>query len=253
MKRYLSWSGGKDSTASIILCYENGIEIDGIIFSEVMFDHSRNISGENPEHIDFIYNKAIPKIEKEFGYKVVILRAEQDYVTLFNRVIKNSKKNNGKIWGFPLGGMCYCNNYLKVGNMKKWKKKISEPYEDIVGIAFDEKQRFLRLKENHPNSRSVLYDYQINENDTYEICRKYDLLSPIYEYRSRGGCWFCPNQSIEQFAYLRKNHPELYRELEILSKTPNQVKGFFAYNKTLEEITQTIEQMNKIEQLSVFD
>ena len=63
MKRYLSWSGGKDSTASIIICYENGIHLDGIIMSEVMFDHSRNISGENPKHIEWVYNVAIPIIE----------------------------------------------------------------------------------------------------------------------------------------------------------------------------------------------
>ena len=55
MKTYLSWSGGKDSSASIILCHEQGIPLDGVIFSEVMFDLSRNISGENPEHIKWVY------------------------------------------------------------------------------------------------------------------------------------------------------------------------------------------------------
>lgn len=51
MERYLSWSGGKDSSASIIIAHEKGIHLDGIIFSEVMFDRSRNISGENPKQI----------------------------------------------------------------------------------------------------------------------------------------------------------------------------------------------------------
>lgn len=60
MKTYLSWSGGKDSSASIILCHEQGIPLDGVIFSEVMFDLSRNISGENPEHIKWVYETAIP-------------------------------------------------------------------------------------------------------------------------------------------------------------------------------------------------
>ena len=51
MKYYVSWSGGKDSTATIILAHLHNIPIDGIIFSEVMFDKSRGISGELPEHI----------------------------------------------------------------------------------------------------------------------------------------------------------------------------------------------------------
>lgn len=50
MKYIASWSGGKDSTASIILAHEHNEPLDLIIFSEVMFDE--NISGELPEHID---------------------------------------------------------------------------------------------------------------------------------------------------------------------------------------------------------
>ena len=65
MDRYLMWSGGKDSTEILILCHENGIHLDGIIFSEVMFDHSRNISAENPTFIKWIYETAIPKIKEK--------------------------------------------------------------------------------------------------------------------------------------------------------------------------------------------
>ncbi len=62
-----NWSGGKDSTASIILAHEHGEPLDLIIFSEVMFD--KEISGEPPEQIDFIKNTAIPVFES-WGYKV---------------------------------------------------------------------------------------------------------------------------------------------------------------------------------------
>lgn len=47
MKRYISWSGGKDSTATIILCHELGIPVDEIIFCEVMFDHSKGEIGND--------------------------------------------------------------------------------------------------------------------------------------------------------------------------------------------------------------
>ncbi len=42
MKYIASWSGGKDSTASIILAHEHNEPLDLIIFSEVMFD--KNVS-----------------------------------------------------------------------------------------------------------------------------------------------------------------------------------------------------------------
>ena len=38
MKYIASWSGGKDSTASIILAHEHDEPLDLIIFYEVMFD-----------------------------------------------------------------------------------------------------------------------------------------------------------------------------------------------------------------------
>lgn len=38
MKKYISWSGGKDSTATIILAHLNNIQIDKIVISLPMFD-----------------------------------------------------------------------------------------------------------------------------------------------------------------------------------------------------------------------
>lgn len=80
MKYIASWSGGKDSTATIILAHEHKEPLDLIIFSEVMFD--KDISGELPEHIEFIKNKAIPQFQ-EWGYEVKILKSEKTYMDYF--------------------------------------------------------------------------------------------------------------------------------------------------------------------------
>ena len=56
-----SCSFGKDSIATILLALEHDEPLDRVVFSEVMFDHARNISGEIPEHIGWIYDTAIPK------------------------------------------------------------------------------------------------------------------------------------------------------------------------------------------------
>lgn len=46
-----------------------------------------------------------------------------------------------------------------------------------------------------------------------EWCEKNDLLSPIYTTATRGGCWFCHNQSVDQLRLLRKNYPEYWKLL----------------------------------------
>lgn len=76
MKHIASCSFGKDSIATILLAIENNEPLDGAVFSEVMFDLARNISGENPEHIEWIYAVAIPRLA-ELGCPVEVVRAER--------------------------------------------------------------------------------------------------------------------------------------------------------------------------------
>ena len=87
----VGWSGGKDSTASIILAHIHNEPVDSILFAEVMFDISNGISGENPQHIDFIKNKAIPLFES-WGYRVDIVHSDRDFLSVFNRVIVRTTK-----------------------------------------------------------------------------------------------------------------------------------------------------------------
>lgn len=81
-----SWSGGKDSMATILLALEHNEPLDRVVFAEVMFDHERGISGEVPEHIDWIYSTAIPKLES-MGIKVDVVRAKKDYKWFFTNQI----------------------------------------------------------------------------------------------------------------------------------------------------------------------
>lgn len=82
-----SCSFGKDSIATILLALENNEPLDRVVFAEVMFDHERGISGEIPEHINWIYNTAIPKLES-MGVKVDVVRAEKDYRYFFTNAVR---------------------------------------------------------------------------------------------------------------------------------------------------------------------
>lgn len=81
-----SCSFGKDSIATILLALENNEPLDRVVFSEVMFDHKRGISGEIPEHIAWIYSTAIPKLEA-MGVKVDVVKAERDYLYFFANAV----------------------------------------------------------------------------------------------------------------------------------------------------------------------
>lgn len=228
-----SWSGGKDSTASIILEHIHGLPKSRIVFCEVMFDHAREISGELPEHIDFINNVAIPKFES-WGYTVDVIRSNSDYMQEFyHKVVKTKNTERiGKYSGFFIGGMCAGNDRLKMRPIRSYRKQYPNATY-IVGIAVDEPKRLERIK---PTDRSLLAEYGYTERMAYDLCKKHGLLSPIYSSKSRGGCWFCPNQSIAQFAELKELHPELWDELRKMAAEPNTVSKGFKYGKTFEQV-----------------
>lgn len=173
-----SWSGGKDSTASIILCHEHNEPLDLIIFSEVMFD--KNISGELPEHIDFIH-KCIKTFE-EWGYKTEILHSDKTYIDCFHHKAVKGKRVGQKL-GFPMAGKCYINRECKTKQIRQFNREHPDAIH-YVGIAIDEPVRLQRLK---PNCISLLAKYNMTETDAYELCELYDMLSPIYDFASRGG------------------------------------------------------------------
>ncbi len=248
MKHIASFSGGKDSTASIILAHEHEEPLDLIIFSEVMFD--KNISGELPEHIEFIKKSCIPLFES-WGYKVKILHSNLTYMDIFLREPTRGKRfGSGLITGFPMAGRCQINRSVKVEPIKKFLKEFNEEFIQYIGIAKDEPKRLARLKENQI---SLLAKYGYTEQMALELCEKYNLLSPIYDFAPRGGCWFCPNAKDCELKHLRNNHRDLWNKLLELEKTPNLIGD--KWNTLTKTSIATKEEQFRWEdaQLTVFD
>lgn len=260
MKRIVSWSGGKDSTATIILAHELGIPIDLIIISLVWFDKKRGISGENIKKIDWIFNYAKPLFES-WGYPVKIVTSDKDYLHYFYKVRQKSKypERIGKYYGYLMGGACVMQQE-KVKPIRRYirenyiRKKI--PYEEIVGICADEPERIKRMLKRK-NQRSILVEQKIKQSGAFAICRNHNLLCPTYDdQKNRDGCWFCPNQKIPELAELKTTCPDLWAELKTLSYEKNTIARGFKYGKTFAEIEAQVDYYianPPFEQISIFD
>lgn len=239
MKHIASCSFGKDSIATILLALEHGEPLDEAVFVEVMFDHARNISGEIPEHIDWIYDTAIPRLEA-MGVRTRVLRSERDYMYFFTNAVGGGRFA-GKLYGFPIGGKCTAQRDLKINPMRRYMRGLGEEVTQYVGIAADEPKRLARLRSGNGKhckscKVSLLAKYGYTEAMARDLCERHGLLSPIYKTGTRGGCWFCPNARISSFCRLRREHPDLWAELERLSHTPNLCSYGFKYGKTLQEV-----------------
>lgn len=80
-----------------------------------------------------------------------------------------------------------------------------------LGIAADEPERIKR--HSVPGKILPLVDIGWDEAYCRKWCEENDLLSPIYTTSTRGGCWFCHNQSVDSLRLLRKDYPELWNLL----------------------------------------
>ena len=227
MRHVISWSGGKDSTATVILFHEHEKELinEGdeviILCIEVMYDLARNISGHNPDIIKFIYEKK--KIFESWGYKVEILRSDRDFKYCFHHVMeKNTTPDRiGLHYGFPVSGICSVKRDCKERPRKKWFKEHLGDYIEYVGIAIDEPKRLDSIKKK--GCISLLERYNLTEDDAMKLCRKYGLLSPQYDLdgQKRDGCWFCPNAKLCEHKAIKEKMPDIWSEYVSLEDIPN--------------------------------
>lgn len=190
MKYIASFSGGKDSLATIILAHEYKEPLDLIIFAEVMFD--KDISGELPEHIDFVKNKCIPLFES-WGYKTEIIHGGRTFLDEFHHVVTRTKKPErmNKKAGFPMAGKCYVSRDCKVRPIQRFIKQFdTEEIRQYIGIAADETKRLERL--NRPYEISLLEKYGVTQEMALNLCKKQGLISPMYDFSNRGGVGFVP-------------------------------------------------------------
>ena len=211
----LSLSYGKDSLACLGAIEKLGWPLDRIVHTEVWATDT--IPADLPQMVEF-KEKADKIIKERWGIDVEHICIEKQghkwtYEKNFYKCVtpENLKKrlscknwfNRGKpnIYGFPTRKGPWCNKL-------KFKGCIGR--DDVVmyaGIAADEEERVDRW-----NGRLGMPLVEVGW--TEEMCRKWceenDLLSPIYTTATRGGCWFCHNQSVDQLRLLRKNYPELW-------------------------------------------
>lgn len=198
----LSLSYGKDSLACLGAIEQLGLPLDRIVHAEVWATDT--IPADLPPMVEF-KKKADKIIFNRYGIEVEHIRHKLS----FEKMLYQKKQRGryiGEIRGFPIivssGGWC---KNLKIMNKLSPKNAIS-----YVGIACDETNRFHCLTET---KRSPLIEVGWTEVMCREWCVKNDLLSPIYTTATRGGCWFCHNQGVEQLRLLRSKYPEYWQLL----------------------------------------
>lgn len=228
-------SGGKDSVATCILLRHLDIPFKTVT-AEVWW--KENITGENPLHFDFLHSKLFPKLES-WGIEHEIIKSD---ITAFQYMTTKISKSQypdriGKYRGFPLCGKCGIQRDCKLRPINQFYKSINVDYNSILGFGNNEKERIYRQGNK---SFSLLSLLGIHEQETFKIDSGEGLLSPVYNFTERNGCWFCPNQKIQELEFLYRNFPEYWNELMYVQNLENKISELFNRTQTLYDIEKQI-------------
>lgn len=210
----VSLSGGKDSTAMLLLMIEKGMPIDVVLTADTGMEFP-----EVYEHLA----KLDRYLYKKRKIHITYLRHPEgfEYLMFDEPKQKPTTIETRKQYGIPLFGngwpgvkVRWCTGQLKTHLIEKEVNRLKGDREAIhyVGIAADEAYRI-------KNKRYPLIEWGITEEDALQICYKYGFdWGGLYEIYDRCSCWCCPFQRIDELRKLRKYHPDLWKQLQRMDR-----------------------------------
>jgi len=152
MKHIVSFSGGKDSTAMLLMMIDKGAEIDEIVFADTLL--------EFPEMYEYI-----DKIEGVIGREIIKAVPKTTFFKWFYGKAK-SGKSAGRERGFPPQRChCYWSREVKDYTLKKH----TYGHTVYIGIASDESKR----AKAHPHFNAVypLVEWGTTEKECSHLIR----------------------------------------------------------------------------------
>ena len=210
----VSLSGGKDSTAMLLLMIERGMPIDVVLTADTgmefpeMYEHLAKVD-------DYLF--------RERDLHITTLRHPKGFEWMMFEEPKQRKSSieNRARYGVPPYGngwpgirVRWCTGQLKTHLVNKEVNRLKADKAALhyVGIAADEAKRC-------KNDIYPLVMWGITEADALQICydRGFDF-GGLYKIYNRASCWCCPFQRIGELRKLRRHHPELWAKLMELDK-----------------------------------
>ena len=204
-----NFSGGKDSTAMLLLMIERNMPIDRVIFADTGMDFP-----EITEHIQ----KVDAHLCRERGIHVTTLKAAHSFEwymfdsplvkpSAIERRAENGVPPYGNGW--PGVRVRWCTGQLKTHLIRKEVNRLKAEKNAVhfIGIAADEAWRC-------KDERYPLVEWGVTEADALRVCydRSFDF-GGVYRIYRRVSCWCCPFQRISELRALQKHHPELWERL----------------------------------------
>lgn len=220
--RTISYGGGVQSTALVVLAAQGVIDFPVALFANV------GDRAENPATLTYMAEHAMPYAAAH-GIEVHqlrwvsrggVVRDLYDDVMGDNRTIPIPVKMLG---GAP--GRRQCTDRYKIAVVSRWCRAHGAtpdtPATVAVGISTDE---FDRASTRRPSPHEVvtypLLELGLSRNDCARIIRDAGLPVP-----PKSSCWFCPFQSTRSWAEKRRDAPDVFAAGVVMERRLNEKRA----------------------------
>ncbi|OQO90132.1 phosphoadenosine phosphosulfate reductase [Saccharomonospora piscinae] len=201
----ISYGGGVQSTAMLVLAAQGKLNIDAALFANVGDD------SEDPRSLRYVREVAKPYAAAH-GIPVHELhRTTRDGTrdTILGRITRDGSRSHTipvrLSSGKPGGRSCTAD--FKVSVTGRWLREqgatADDPATVLLGISLDEIHRANPSRANrHERLVYPLLDLGMNRADCQRLIADAGLPIP-----GKSACWFCPNRRLDQWAAMRANEP----------------------------------------------
>jgi len=233
----VSFSGGKDSTAMLLMMLEKNMTVDKIVCVDTTKEFPQMY-----EHIQKVQQMIEPK-------KIEVVKIDFDYWFMKHVITGGKRKGNvGRGWphfklrwctGLKKQAISYLKNDIQY-DPKQEKycnvKQLKVDYIEYHGIAFNELKR---CDKNNKLIKYPLVEWKVTEQDCLAYCYSRGLdWGGLYKYFNRVSCWCCPFLRISELRILYNKFPHLWNELQQMDKKSwNQ----FRTDYSIEDLTAKFE------------
>jgi len=204
VKRFISFSGGVESTAMCLL-YGKGATA---IFADTGSEHDKMY-----ERLSYVENMLSVFHDGDFAVKRIkadVKVKEKKVETLTDYILESSF--------FPSPKQRFCTRLFKVQPIDNYLSSFDE-CELLIGLNADESGN---RTGNYLEGKNIKYRYPLIEDgytrdDCYELLKRHGLEPDFPAYMERGGCKFCPFKSKKEYAamvHLSLDEIEEVRQIE---------------------------------------
>lgn len=191
----LSFGGGVNSVALMILLLRERLPFDGAVFADT--------GEELPETyayleiaMDYLQKHGVP-------LTVVSKRGRTLYETAWERQV------------FPSAVWRWSTRDFKITPILRYYRSLGAGghVNQYLAIAWDEVMRMKDSRVDYVTNLYPLIDRRITRAGCLELIKSVGLPTP-----PRSACYFCPFNSVERWRWLFENHPELYEKAMALEE-----------------------------------